>query len=66
MTINTVIIKLLLAERDMTQAELASKSGMSRQSVSTVLTRGTASPKTVGRLAAGLGVRPRDIIDERS
>lgn len=66
MTINTVIIKLLLAEQDMTQADLASKIGLSRQSVSTVLTRGTASPKTVGKLAAGLGVRPKDIINERS
>ena len=66
MTINTVIIKLLLAEQDMTQADLASKSGLSRQSVSTVLSRGTASPKTVSKLAAGLGVRPKDIIDERS
>lgn len=66
MTINTTIIKLLLAELGMTQADLANKIGLSRQSVSTVLTRGTASPKTVGKLAAGLGVRPKDIIAERS
>lgn len=66
MTINTVIIKLLLAEQDMTQAELADKIGMHPQNVITVLTRGTASPKTVAKLAAGLGVRPKDIIDERS
>ena len=50
----------------MTQADLGEKIGLSRQSVSTVLTRGTASPKTVAKLAAGLGVRPKDIIDERS
>ena len=66
MNINTVIIKLLLAELDMTQADLADKIGMHPQNVSTVLTRGTASPKTIGKLAAGLGVRPKDIIDERS
>ncbi len=66
MTINTVIIKLLLAELGMTQADLADKIGLSRQSVSTILTRGTASPKNIGKLAAGLGVRPKDIIDERS
>lgn len=66
MTINTTIIKLLLAELDMTQADLAERCGIKAQNISTVLTRGTASPKTVGRLAAGLGVRPKDIIDERS
>ena len=65
MTINTTIIKLLLAEQGATQAELASKIGLSRQSVSTILMRGTASPKNVGKLAVGLGVKPKDIIDER-
>jgi len=62
MRIDTTAIELLLAERRWTRTELAERSGISRQNVSTILRRGTAEPKSVGRLAAALGVKGRDII----
>lgn len=63
MTINTQRIELLLAERGLTKADLAVRCGISRQSISTITTRGTASPRNVGRLAAGLGVPVEQIIE---
>lgn len=62
MNINTTRIKLMMGERDMTQVDLAAQTGISRQSISTILCRGTAAPKNVYRLAAGLGVPVADII----
>lgn len=64
MTINAKRIETLLAERGMTKAEFAARCGISRQNVSTILRRGTAEPKTIGKLAAGLGVPVTDIIKE--
>lgn len=65
MTIITQRIQLILGERGMTQADLATRSGISRQSVSTILTRGTAAPKNVYRLARALGVDPAEIVAEK-
>ena len=62
MTINTQRLEVMLAERGLTKAALAASCGISRQNVSTILRRGTAEPKTVGKLAAGLGVPVADII----
>lgn len=64
MTINTRYIELALAERGLTKSGLAESCGISRQNVSTILRRGTAEPKTIGKLAAGLGVPVTDIIKE--
>lgn len=62
MTINTQRLEVMLAERGLTKAALAESCGISRQNVSTILRRGTAEPKTIGKLAAGLGVQAADII----
>ena len=56
MNLNTAKIEIMLAERGMTKAALAGTSGISRQSVSTIIKRGTCEPKTAGKLASGLGV----------
>lgn len=64
MKIDATKIETLLAERNMTKTELSDNCGISRQSISTVIRRGTAEPKTVGKLAAGLGVSVTDIIKE--
>ena len=66
MTINTQRIETMLAERGLTKSAYAANCGISRQNVSTIIRRGTAEPKTVGKLAAGLGVPVADIIEERS
>lgn len=54
----------ILAERDLTRAALAEASGISRQNVSTILTRGTCEPRTAGKLAKGLGVSVSEIVME--
>lgn len=64
MTISALRIETILAERHMTKKDLAEKCQMTRQSVSAIIRRGTAEPKTVGKLAAGLGVPVVEIIME--
>lgn len=64
MKINAHKIKLILAECEMTRADLAEKCGISRQSISTILTRGTCELKTAGKLAKGLGVPLSEIVVE--
>lgn len=66
MTINTQRIETMLAERGLTKAVYAANCGISRQNVSTIIRRGTAEPKTVGKLAAGLGVPVAEIIREEA
>ena len=62
MKINSKKINVLLAEERINQTKLAERSGILRQNVSTIIRRGTAEPKTVGKLAQGLGVSVADII----
>ncbi|MBQ9346879.1 MAG: helix-turn-helix transcriptional regulator [Oscillibacter sp.] len=57
-------IDILLAERGMTKKALATACGISAQSVTKITRRGTCTPLTAGRLAAGLGVRVADILKE--
>lgn len=64
MTINTQRIETMLAEQGLTKAALADRCRISRQNISTIIRRGTAEPKTVGKLARGLGVSVVDIIKE--
>jgi len=62
MEINIAKVETMLAERGMTKAALAANSGLSRQSITTVIQRGTCEPRTAGKLAAGLGVDVSSII----
>lgn len=64
MNINPTKIEMLLAKQSMTKKALASKCGISRQTVSTIVCRGTCEPKTAGKLAIGLGVSIEDIIEK--
>ncbi len=66
MTINTVKLETMLAERGLTKTAYASKCGISRQNVSTIIRRGTCEPKTAGKLAAGLGVPVSYIIEKEA
>ena len=54
----------ILAERGMTRAALAKACGISRQNISTILTRGTCEPRTAGKLARGLGIPVGEIVKE--
>lgn len=62
MTLNTQRIETLMAEQGMTQKTLSDRCGISRQSISTIICRGTAVPKSVGKLAAVLGVPVAEIL----
>ncbi len=64
MKIDTHKIKLILAEREMTRTELSDLCGISRQNVSTILTRGTCELKTAGKIAKGLGIPVAEIVKE--
>ncbi len=66
MTISATKINLLKAEQRLTNSALAERSGISRQSISTILLRGTCNPITAGKLARGLGVSVADIIREEA
>lgn len=63
MDISALKIETMLAERGMTRTTLAELSGISRQNISTIIRRGTCEPKTAGKLAMGLGVPVKDILE---
>lgn len=64
MKLDTHKISVALAEKELTRTALAEKSGISRQSLSTILARGTCSPVTAGRLAKGLGLKVTEVTKE--
>ncbi len=66
MTISATKINLLKAEQRLTNSALAERSGISRQSISTVIRRGTCTPITAGKLARALQVDVADIIREEA
>ncbi len=66
MRIDTRKIETILADRNMSKTAYAAAAGVSRQSISTILTRGTCEPKTAGKLAHGLGISVSEIADSRS
>lgn len=64
MKLNTWKVKLILAEREMNQSDLAVKIGVNRQHVNEILSRETCSLKTLGRIAKALGVTVVEIVKE--
>ena len=64
MKIKSYKIKLILAEREMQQGDLAKECGVTRQNISAILARGSCHPKTAGKLAKGLGVPLAEIVEE--
>ena len=64
MKISAQKLELLLAQKQMTTGELAKRSGLCRQNISTIRRRGTCMPVTLAKLAKGLGVNPDDVIDK--
>lgn len=64
MKINAQYIEIKLAELGLTKKDLAANCGISRQSISTILRRGTCEPKTAGKLARGLGVPVAEVLAE--
>ena len=68
MQINHKKIMLIMAERELTQAQLAVELDCHRTKISKVLSAAEEGkdfePRTVGQLARALGVTPADIILE--
>lgn len=64
MRIDSIKIKLLMAEQGISQSELAERCGIARQNISNMLGRGTCSIKKVGQLAKALGVPVAEIVKE--
>lgn len=64
MRIDSIKIKLLMAEQEINQTELAERCGIARQNISQMLARGTCSIAKVSKIAKALGVDARDIIKE--
>ena len=64
MEIDVLKVKVLLAEQGKTQAKLAVDCSVSRQSISTILTKGRCNPITAGKIAKGLGVHVSAIMKE--
>lgn len=64
MRINSIQIKLFMAEQEINQTILAERAGVSRQNISTMLARGTCSIVNAGKLAKALGVDVAEIVKE--
>lgn len=62
MEIDSLAIKILLAERGMTQAALANTCGIAAQNISGILLKKRCSPLTVGKIASAFGVPVSQII----
>ena len=62
MKISADRIEILLARKKLTLSELAERSGISRQNISTIKLRGTCAPRTAARIADGLGVDVTEIL----
>ena len=62
---NKTMLINLLAEKGLTQATLAEKTGLSRAGVNKMLNRGTR-PRldTLGKLARVLGVKPSELLQD--
>lgn len=66
MQISAQKIEIIMAEHGITASELSGRSGLSRQSISIIKARGTCTPVSAGKIAAGLGVPVTALIAEDS
>lgn len=55
-------IDLLMAKQQITTEALAERYGASRTRIQVIFNSASVTPRTVGKLAAALGVEPEDII----
>jgi len=63
MNINRQKIEILQAKQDISAKRLAELSGVSRQLISTIKTRGTCQPCTAQKIAKAFGVELEDLMD---
>ena len=63
MKIRSGKIRNLMAEKLMTQKDIAAAASVSRATVNVTLQRGSCSIVTVGKIAKALGVDPAEIVE---
>ena len=61
MKVNRSAIEVLMARKKLTMQELGKLSGVHRISISRILNVMQCTPRTLGRIADGLGVNVEDI-----
>ena len=64
MKLDVLKIKLILARKELNQADLAKSCGMRRQALTEIFDRGACTLKTLGRIANALGVDVTEIVKE--
>ena len=64
MKISRKKIEVLQAQHGYNHGQLAQAAGISRQSLSTIMGRGTCRPDNAGKIARALGVDPEEIADD--
>lgn len=64
MKINRTKIETVMAENQLTLSQLSMASGIAKQNISTIMRRGTCTPRTAGRIAAGLQLPVAAIVRE--
>ena len=64
MNINVTRIEVILANKGLTRAALGKMAGISRQSISTILARGSCSTINAGKIARALGVDAEELVVE--
>lgn len=62
MEISRAKIENIMAEKQLTLSQLSKSSGIAKQNISAIIRRGTCTPRTAGRLAAGLCLPVADIV----
>ena len=64
MKINRTAIDIIAAQKGLSMADIAQRAGLSRQSVSTIRTRGTSSAISAGKIARALDVDVTELIED--
>lgn len=64
MNINAQRVELEMAKRGLSRRDLAERSGISAQNISTIIRRGTCEPRTAGKLATGLEMDVSELMGE--
>lgn len=65
MRINRIKLVTELTRRDMTQAQIAALSGVSRQTINFIKNGKSCSDKTVGKIAKALNVPVEELIETK-
>lgn len=66
MKLNTQAIRVIMAEQELTQKAVAQRCGLSAQRFGVILRIGDCAEVTAGKLARGLGVQVKDIIEKEA